>query len=215
MQLWLWQGHGQSPYLTLQPGSVLQGFIEAYGTHFVAGYTDAASYDALVTFLTFGSATNNVFAAGAEADVPIPQAGGAVNVSADLGFSRCSNSVQQEKVLCIKVKTLGVDNTCGFHPVTLADLDREMSMFGKQQGCGAKYHAIVLPYSVHPFFQSIEQNLSEYAGLLSPHVEAIIVMLNKVDYLVNMYLTAAEAQQDMQPSDANNCLCTRLRVFQV
>lgn len=152
-----------------------------------------------------------------EADVPIPQAGGAVNINAGMGFSQTSTSFKSQQVLCIRVQTLGVDNAGGFHPVTLADLDKEMSQFGKQQGSGAKYAAITLPYSMHPFWQTLDlgSQSAEYAALLSSHVEAVVAMLNKVDYLLHRYLTAAEAEQDKQPSNNVNDMCVRLRMLQV
>ena len=195
----------------------MQAFVEAYGTHFIAGFTTAASYDALVTFRTAGRSHSDGFSTSVEADAPIPQAGGAVNVNAGMGFSQCSTSLGIEQVLCIRVQTLGVDNAEGFHPVTLADLDKEMSQFGKQQGSGAKYAAIALPYSMHPFWQTINngsQN-AEYAALLSSHVETVVTMLNKVDYLVHRYLTAAEDEQDKQPSDSVNDICVQLQTLQV
>ena len=149
--------------------------------------------------------------------MPIDPAGGAVNINAATGFSRCSTSMKSEQVLCIRVKTLGVDNACGFHPATLADLDKEMSQFGKQQGSGAKYAAITLPYSMHPCWQTLAfgSQTAEYAALLSSHVEAVITMLNKDDYLLQRYLAAAEDAQDKQCSENVRDLCVKLRTLQV
>ena len=171
---------------------VLQAFLEMYGSHFVAGYTTAASYDALVTFRQASSKNSSAFSAGLDADVPIPQAGGAVNIAAGLGFSQCSTSLKQEEVLCIRVRTLGVSNAAGFHPVSLKELDKEMSQFGKQQGCGAKYEAITLPYSLLPNWQALADGSgADYAPLLSSHMEVVITMLNKVDFFVEFVFVSS------------------------
>ena len=191
--------------------------MEMYGSHFIAGYTTAASYDALVTLRQANSKSSSGFSAGLNADVPIPQAGGAVNIATGLGFSQCSTSLKQEEVLCIRVKTLGVSNAAGFHPASLKELDKEMSQFGKQQGCGAKYEAITLPYSLLPNWQALEDGScgADYAPLLSSHMEVVITMLNKVDFLLNLYLSAAEQEQDKRPSEGVNKLSMDLRVLQV
>ena len=92
-----------------------------------------------------------------------------------------------------------------------------MSQFGKQQGYGAKYAAIKLPYNMHPFWQTLDnggQN-AEYAELLSPNVEAVVTMLNKVDYQLQRYLAAAEDEQDKQHSDSVHDLCVEMRMLQV
>ena len=86
----------------------MQGFIQVYGTHFVAGYTTAASYDALVTFRDFGSNSTRTIAAGIAAEAPIPQAGGAIIGHAGMGFSNYCSSLNQEQVLNIKVGPLGL-----------------------------------------------------------------------------------------------------------
>ena len=70
---------------------------------------------------------------------------------------------------------------------------------------------------MHPFWQTLDvgsQN-AEYAALLSSHVETVVMMLNKTDYLLHRYLTAAEEEQDVRPSKGVNDICVKLRTLQV
>ena len=92
-----------------------------------------------------------------------------------------------------------------------------MSQFGMQQGSGAKYEAIILPFSIHPAWQALNTDSYSlaYAALLNSQLAAVIAMLNKVDYLLDLYLLAAEEEQDRRPSQHVNDLCLKLRGLQV